>query len=272
MVTGNAVARRRSRATDRRRVQVAGRLDGKRIVITGAVDNIGKATAEAFVREGARVVIGDIAAERGAAVAAALGPQAQFIPVDVTQEASVAALVADGSAWLGGLDVLVQNAGLMDSCSITDFDVATYDSLFAVNVRGLFLGAKYAVPVLRQAGGGSIINTASLAGFRGGPSLGIYAASKGAVIAMGTTLAIELAPDKIRVNTVCPGWVDTAFNDPIVGFMGGRAAQDAKVAATVPMGRQGQPAEIAALFVFLASDESSYVTAQAMLADGGAYN
>lgn len=251
---------------------MAGRLDGKRIIITGAVDNIGKATAAAFLREGARVVIGDIAADRGAAVATEFGSGAKFIPVDVTQESSVAKFIAEGSAWLGGLDVLVQNAGLMDSGSITDFDVGRYERLFAVNVRGLFLGAKYAVPLLRQAGGGSIINTASLAGFRGGPGLGIYSASKGAVIAMGTTLAIELASDKIRVNTVCPGWVDTAFNDPIVGFMGGRAAQDAKVAATVPMGRQGQPAEIAALFVFLASDESSYITAQAMLADGGAYN
>jgi len=248
------------------------RLSGKRIIITGAVDNIGKAAVEAFLEEGARVVIGDIDAERGASVASSLGSSVRFIPVDVTREDNVADFIDAGVAWLGGLDVLAQNAGVMTSGRITDLDAAKFDQLFAVNVRGLFFGAKYAVPHLRASGGGSIINTASLAGKRGQPGLTVYSASKGAVIAFGTTLALELAPDKIRVNTICPGWVDTAFNDPIVGLMGGRAEQDAKVAASVPLGRQGTPEEIAPLFVFLASDESSYVNAQALLADGGAFN
>ncbi len=248
------------------------RLSGKRIIITGAVNNIGKAAVDAFLAEGAKVVIGDIDAERGAAVAAELGSNVKFIRVDVSREDSIEAFINTGVAWLGGLDVLAQNAGVMTSGDITSLDTATFDRVFSVNVRGLFLGAKYAVPHLRQSGGGSIINTASLAGKRGQPGLTVYSASKGAVIAFGTTLALELAPSGIRVNTICPGWVDTAFNDPIVGFMGGRATQDDKVATSVPLGRQGTPAEIAPLFVFLASDESSYVNAQALLADGGAFN
>jgi NAD(P)-dependent dehydrogenase (short-subunit alcohol dehydrogenase family) len=252
--------------------RVKQRLSGKRIIITGAVNNIGKAAVLAFLSEGAKVVIGDIDADRGAAVATELGADVHFIAVDVSREESVAAFIDAGAAWLGGLDVLAQNAGVMTSGDITSLDTAAFDRVFAVNVRGLFLGAKFAVPHLRKSGGGSIINTASLAGKRGQPGLTVYSASKGAVIAFGTTLALELAPSNIRVNTICPGWVDTAFNDPIVGFMGGRATQDDKVATFVPLGRQGKPSEIAPLFVFLASDESSYVNAQALLADGGAFN
>ena len=252
--------------------RVKQRLSGKRIIITGAVNNIGKAAVVAFLEEGAKVVIGDIDAERGATAAAELGPNVRFVAVDVSREESVVAFIDAGAQWLGGLDVLAQNAGVMTSGDITNLDAAAFDRVFAVNVRGLFFGAKYAVPHLRKSGGGSIINTASLAGKRGQPGLTVYSASKGAVIAFGTTLALELAPSNIRVNTICPGWVDTAFNDPIVGFMGGRATQDDKVATFVSLGRQGTPAEIAPLFVFLASDESSYVNAQALLADGGAFN
>ena len=248
------------------------RLAGKRIIITGAVDNIGKAAVEAFIAEGARVVIGDIDADRGEGVVAASGADSRFIHVDVSREDSVAHLVEAGSAWLGGLDVLVQNAGILLSGSVQDFDADQWDRVFAVNVRSQFFGAKYAVPALRASGRGSIINTSSLAGRRGAPGLTAYAASKGAVIAFTTTLALELAPDRIRVNAICPGWIDTAFNQPIIDFMGGRERQQVKVESLVPLGRQGMPVELAPLFVFLASDESSYVTAQAILADGGAYN
>ncbi|MDQ0396008.1 SDR family NAD(P)-dependent oxidoreductase [Labrys monachus] len=251
---------------------MTGRLRDKRIIITGAVGNIGKAAVEAFVAEGARVVIGDVDVARGEEAAAAFGPAVRFVPVDVADEASLAHLVEAGVDWLGGLDVLAQNAGLMRSGSILDFDAAAFDRLFAVNVRALFIGARHAIPHLKKSGRGSIINTASLAGKRGGPGLTAYAASKGAVIAFTTTLALELAPERIRVNAICPGWVDTAFNQPIIDFMGGPEAQAAKVSAMVPLGRQGQPHEIAPLFVFLASDESSYVTAQSILADGGAFN
>ncbi len=248
------------------------RLEGKRIIITGAVSNIGKEAARLFVTEGARVVIGDIDDVAGQKTALDLGRQAHFIHVDVTAESSVAALVEQAADWLGGLDVLCQNAGLQHSGAVTDFDATRWDGLFAVNARAHFFGAKHAVPQIRKSGKGSIINTASLAGKRGGPGMTAYSASKGAVIAFGTALAMELAQDNIRVNTICPGWVDTPFNQPAIDFMGGREKQERTVQAIVPLGRQATPAEIAPLFVYLASDESSYMTGQALVIDGGVYN
>ncbi len=250
---------------------MAGRLVGKRIIITGAVSNIGKEAVRGFVAEGARVVIGD-RDEAGAATAREFGEAARFIKVDVTSEDSVRALVEQGAAWLGGLDVLCQNAGLQHSGAVTEFDAGKWDALFAVNARAHFFGAKYAVPLLRRNGKGSIINTSSLAGKRGGPGMTAYSASKGAVIAFTTALAMELAGDNIRVNAICPGWVDTAFNQPAIDFMGGATAQAQAVSAVVPMGRQAQSSEIAPMFVYLASDESSYMTAQAITIDGGVYN
>jgi len=249
---------------------MASRLKGKRIIITGAVNNIGKEAASLFVQEGAVVCIGDIDESAGQSTAKELG--ATFVKVDVTREEAVKSFVEQAVAGLGGLDVLVQNAGLQRSGQVTKFAAADWDALFAVNSRAHFFGAKYAVPHLRRAGKGSIINTSSLAGQRGGPGMTAYSASKGAVIAFSTALAMELAPDNIRVNTICPGWVDTPFNQPAIDFMGGRATQEDVVRRIVPLQRQAQPSEIAPLFVYLASDESSYVTAQAITIDGGVYN
>jgi NAD(P)-dependent dehydrogenase (short-subunit alcohol dehydrogenase family) len=251
---------------------MAGRLVGKRIIITGAVNNIGREAAQQFVDEGARVVVADIDAAGGQRAVAGLGPNAHFIKVDVTKENEVRDLIEQGVTWLGGLDVLVQNAGLQHSGLVTEFDATKWDALFAVNARAHFFGAKYAIPHLRKSGKGSIVNTSSLAGKRGGGGLAAYSASKGAVIAFSTALAMELAKDNIRVNTICPGWVDTAFNQPAIDFMGGRASQEAAVKAVVPLGRQAVSSEIAPLFVYLASDESSYMTAQAIAIDGGVYN
>ena len=246
------------------------RLDGKRIVITGAVSNIGREAAILFVKEGAHVVIGDIDEKAGQATAHELG--AMFVKVDVTREDSVKQFIETAAEKLGGIDVLVQNAGLQRSGLMTEFAATDWDALFAVNSRAHFFGAKYAVPHLRRSGKGSIVNTSSLAGQRGGTGLTAYSASKGAVIAFGTALAMELAPDNIRVNTICPGWVDTPFNQPAIDFMGGRMTQDEVVRRIVPLQRQAQSSEIAPLFVYLASDESSYVTAQAITIDGGVYN
>ncbi|WP_374379607.1 SDR family NAD(P)-dependent oxidoreductase [Dongia sp.] len=250
---------------------MTGRLAGKRIIITGAVSNIGKEAVKAFVAEDAKVVIGD-RDEAGAATAREFGAAAHFIKVDVTSEESVRNLIEQGVAWLGGLDVLCQNAGLQHSGAVTEFEAAKWDALFNVNARAHFFGAKYAVPHLRKGKTGSIINTASLAGKRGGSGMTAYSASKGAVIAFTTALAMELAPDNIRVNAICPGWVDTAFNQPAINFMGGTAQQAKVVAAVVPLGRQAVSSEIAPMFVYLASDESSYMTAQAITIDGGVYN
>jgi NAD(P)-dependent dehydrogenase (short-subunit alcohol dehydrogenase family) len=251
---------------------MSGRLSGKRIIITGAIGNIGKEAVRSFVAEGARVVIGDIDESAGRAVVAEFGGATHFVKVDVSSEASVANLVAQGVEWLGGLDVLAQNAGLQRSGPITEFSQTDWDALFAVNARAHFFGAKHAVAHLKRSGKGSIINMSSLAGKRGGPGLVAYSASKGAVVAFTTALAMELAPDQIRVNAICPGWVDTAFNQPAIDFMGGAGAQQQKIAALVPLGRQARADEIAPLFVYLASDESAYVTAQSFGIDGGVYN
>jgi NAD(P)-dependent dehydrogenase (short-subunit alcohol dehydrogenase family) len=248
------------------------RLKGKRIIITGAVNNIGREAAQQFVNEGARVVVADIDVTAGHRTAEELGSGTHFIKADVTKEDEVRDLIERGVAWLGGLDVLVQNAGLQHSGFVTDFDASKWDALFAVNARGHFFGAKYAIPHLRKSGKGSIINTSSLAGKRGGPGMTAYSASKGAVIAFSTALAMELAKDNIRVNTICPGWVDTPFNQPAINLMGGRTSQEAVVKSIVPLGRQAIPSEIAPLFVYLASDESSYMTAQAITIDGGVHN
>ena len=246
------------------------RLEGKRIIITGAVNNIGKEAATLFVNEGAHVVIGDIDAIAGQKTADELG--AMFVAVDVTKEESVKDFIEKSVKLLGGLDVLAQNAGLQRSGLVTDFAAAEWDALFAVNSRAHYFGAKYAVPHLRKSGKGSIINTSSLAGQRGGGGLTAYSASKGAVIAFSTALAMELAPDNIRVNTICPGWVDTPFNNPAINFMGGKETQEEIVRKMVPLQRQAVSSEIAPLFVYLASDESSYMTAQAITIDGGVYN
>lgn len=251
---------------------MAGRLDGKRAIFTGGVRNIGREAVRLFVAEGARVFVADIDESAGAALVGDLGGQVAFHPVDLRSEDSVRDMVEAGVDWLGGLDILCQNAGLQRSGRVTEFEAADWDALFAVNARAHFFGAKYAVPHLRAAGKGSIVNTSSLAGQRGGPGMTAYSATKGAVIAFTTALAMELAKDGIRVNAICPGWVDTPFNRPAIDFMGGRDRQEAIVGTGVPLGRQAQASEIAPLFVYLASDESSYMTAQSITIDGGVYN
>jgi NAD(P)-dependent dehydrogenase (short-subunit alcohol dehydrogenase family) len=249
-------------------------LEGKRAIITGAATGIGATTARMFAQEGARVVVADINDELGGRTAAEIrdgGGEAHFIRTDVTRESDVEALVNDGAEALGGLDVLFNNAGAQRSGPITEFAQDQWDLLMAVNPRSCFFGVKHAVPVLRQAGGGSIINMASLAAVKGGAGLTAYSASKGAIVAFTKALAPELAPHNIRVNAVCPGWIDTPFNQPAIDFMGGREEQDRIVKQIVPLGRQGTPEEIAPTVVYLASDGSSYMTGQALVVDGGVY-
>lgn len=251
---------------------MSGRLNGKRIIITGAVDNIGKAAARSFVEEGARVVIGDIDQARGKSVAEEFRPAVRFLAVDVTDDAALKAFIDAGVRWLGGLDVLCQNVGLQLVGDIVDFSANDWDRLFAVNTRAQFLGAKFAVPHIRAVGKGSIINMASIAGVKGIPGATGYCASKGAVVLLTNALARELGKDNIRVNAICPGWVDTAFNEPYIAYMGGRAVQAEAVRRDVPLGRQCTPAEVAPLFVYLASDKSSFVSGQALLVDGGVHH
>jgi NAD(P)-dependent dehydrogenase (short-subunit alcohol dehydrogenase family) len=247
-------------------------LVGKRVVLTGGATNIGRATALLLAAHGARLVIGDLNAEEAeetVSVISEKGGEASFVHTDVADEESVARLVATSVERLGGVDVAFFNAGLQRSGPVTEFSTEDWDALFRVNPRHCFLGAKYVVPHLEAAGGGVIVFTASLAAVKGGPGLTAYSASKGAIVAFGKALAAELAPAGIRVNTICPGWVDTPFNDPAVDFMGGREAQDEVIRRIVPLGRQATPAEIASGVLYLASDASSYMTGQILLVDGG---
>ena len=249
-------------------------LDNKLTVITGAATGIGQASAKLFAREGAAVVIGDINEEGGAQTAAeivAAGGKAWFFRCDVTEESNVAGLMRTAAETMGGIDVIVNNAGAQRSGLVTEFSTEEWDLLMRVNPRSCFLGVKHGVPYLLQRGGGVIVNVASLAGLKGGPGMTAYSASKGAIVAFTKALAPELGPQGIRVNAMCPGWIDTPFNQPAIDFMGGRAVQDKVVQQIVPLKRQGTPEEIATGIVFLASDASSYMTGQTLVIDGGVY-
>ena len=247
-------------------------LEGKVAIITGAATGIGRATALLFAGEGASVVIADVNeddAQRTVANIEDEGGSARFVQADVSEAEEVQALMKRAAEEMGGIDVIVNNAGAQRSGAVTEFEESEWDLLMRVNPRSCFLGAKYGVPRLRERGGGSIVNVSSLAGLKGGPGMTAYSASKGAIIAFTRALAEELAPDNIRANSVCPGWIDTPFNEPAIEFMGGRAQQEEMVQQTVPLKRQGTPEEIAPGILYLASDASSYVTGQELVIDGG---
>jgi NAD(P)-dependent dehydrogenase (short-subunit alcohol dehydrogenase family) len=247
-------------------------MAGRRVVLTGAAANIGAATADLLAAEGAAIVIADIdprAAETAERISAT-GARVMFVPTDVSDADSMRDLFRRAKEFLGGIDVIINNAGVQRSSPITEMEESDWDLHMAVNARSCFLAAKYGVPYLREGHEPAIVNMASVGGFKAPAGLSAYSASKGAIIAFTRTLASELGPEGIRVNCVAPGWVDTPFNDPIVSHMGGRVAQDAAVRAGVPLQRQGTPDEIAEAMVFLASVASSFVTGHALVIDGGA--
>ncbi|MDQ2704894.1 MAG: SDR family oxidoreductase [Pseudomonadota bacterium] len=248
------------------------RLAGKRVVFIGGVTNIGRAAVSLMVSQGAKVVVGDMNEAAGRALVEELGGSVHFVPVDVRDEASVKNLADASAERLGGLDSLCQNAGLLRVGSVGEFASDDWDAVFAVNMRAQFYAVKHVVPHLRAAGGGSIVNMSSVAGKKGGGGRTAYSASKGAVIAFSISLAAELADDNIRVNTVCPGWIDTPFNDPAIEIIGGKEVVEQMVNAGVLLRRQGRPEEVATVFAFLVSDESSYMTAQSIVIDGGYYS
>ncbi|MGP1355392.1 SDR family NAD(P)-dependent oxidoreductase [Roseicyclus sp.] len=245
-------------------------LVGLRVLVTGAATGIGHEVARAFADAGAVVAVTDISARIDEA-ALTTGAACAFRG-DVASEADAARIVAGAVASVGGLDCLVNVAGLQIVGAAEEMRADDWDRLMAVNLRGPFLMCRAAIPHLRRSSRGAIINTASVAGQRGGPGSTAYSASKGGLIAFGTALALELAPDGITVNTICPGWVDTGFNAPVIRLMGGREAHARIVAEGVPLGRQGTPADIAPAYLFLASSGARYVTAKAIGVDGGLYN
>jgi 3alpha(or 20beta)-hydroxysteroid dehydrogenase len=231
-----------------------GRLDGKRALVTGAASGIGAATARRFVEEGAEVVVADVAEEGGRALSEELG--ASFEELDVRDESAWATAV-DRS---GGLDVLVNNAGIVELGGVTEMDEATFRRLLDVNTVGVFLGMRTVVPSMRARGGGSIVNISSVAGMVGNPySIG-YAASKWAVRGMTKSAALDLAPDGIRVNSVHPGVIRTPMSASV---------DPDKTSGRSPLGRIGEPADVANLIVYLASDESSFTTGAEHVVDGG---
>ena len=244
---------------------------GKRVVMTGGAANIGRATALLLARHGARLAIGDVD-EAGTAETVRMiedeGGEASYIATDVTSETAIKHLIDTAAERLGGLDVGFFNAGLQRSGEVESFPVEDWDALFTVNPRHCFLAAKHAVPHLRAGSDAVLVFTASLAAVKGGPGMTAYSASKGAIVGFSRALSAELAPH-IRVNTICPGWIDTPFNQPAISFMGGRDAQERAVSQSVPMGRQGTPEEIASAVLYLASPASSYMTGQILLVDGG---
>ncbi|MEH0296152.1 SDR family NAD(P)-dependent oxidoreductase [Agrobacterium sp. CCNWLW71] len=251
---------------------MSGRLSGKRVLLTGGVANIGLAILEAFVAEGATVSVVDIDSTRGADVEKRFGERVRFIKADLSKEDEIKVAISRSVDWMGGLDTLCLNAGIQLSGKLEEFTTSNWDKVFAINVRANFIFARESVKHLRAAKKASIVMMSSLAGKRGAPGLLSYSSSKAAVIGLTTTLALELARDGIRVNAVCPGWIDTPFNQPAIEYLGGKDKQESLVPILIPLGRQASPEEVAPLFVYLASDEASYVTAQSINVDGGIYN
>jgi NAD(P)-dependent dehydrogenase (short-subunit alcohol dehydrogenase family) len=257
---------------------MSGRLQGKVAVITGGASGIGAGTAERFVAEGARVAIGDMDVERGADLARRLGDAALFVSTDVTCEAEVAALIATAIDRFGRLDCMFNNAGIGGvSGPIDQTDLGeAYQRTVGVLLTGPVAGMKHAAPIMRVQGSGSIISTASVAGMAGGMGPHVYSALKAAVINLTRSVALELAPHGIRVNAICPGGIATHIFAP--GFARAGLPEGGNVdvpelmrpalARMQPIPRAGEPADIAGMALFLASDESSFVSGQAFAVDG----
>ena len=246
-----------------------GRLDGKVAIITGGARGQGAAEGILFAQEGAKVVLGDILDEEGARVEAQIqeaGGDARYVRLDVTQEADWVRGIELAESSYGKLDVLVNNAAIFMPNGIEDTTEEQWDRLMAINAKGVFLGTKHSIPAMRRAGGGSIVNISSIAGMVGNPRSGVaYSASKGAVRLFTKATAIQHAKDNIRCNSVHPGPIDT----PMTEESRRDPAQQAQRLARVPMGRSAAPEEVAYGVLFLASDESSYMTGSEMVIDGG---
>ena len=246
------------------------KLAGKVAIVTGAAGGIGCATALALSGEGARVVLADLDAAKLAAVAeqvGAVGGEVEVVVADVSDPAGAQRVIDAAVARFGGVDVLVNNAGIIRRTTVLDIEPEEWDKVFAVNVKSIYLLCRGVVPLM--AGGGSIINIGSGWGLKGGGRAVSYCASKGAVVNMTRALAIDHGPAGIRVNCVCPGDVNTGMLLDEARQVGADPGSFLAEAADRPLGRMGQPGEIASAIVWLASDDASYVTGAAISVDGG---
>jgi NAD(P)-dependent dehydrogenase (short-subunit alcohol dehydrogenase family) len=251
---------------------MSGRLTGKVALVTGGASGIGEAAVRLFAAEGAAVAVLDRDAVGAQMTVKSLGDVAAVaLGADVTDQNGVRAAVEQAVAELGRLDVVYNNAGVATFAPVADVTRTDWELCFAVNVTGSLFCIQAALPHLRAAGGGSIVNQSSVSALVGIPGLAAYSAAKGALVSMTRALAAELAPEGIRVNAICAGTVDTPMARPLLALRGG-GDLEAGIAATVtryPIGRLGTPADIARAALFLASDESSFVTGAVLTADGG---
>lgn len=248
-----------------------GRLGGKVAIITGAASGMGRATAVRFAGEGAKIVIADLNKEGGESAARDCrenGSDAVFQKTDVSAEADIKAAVDRAVKEFGRLDIIYNNAGLGGAVGpIEQIEIENWNRTMGILLTGVFLGIKHAVPEMRKAGGGSIISTASIAGIQGYAGIHAYSAAKAGVINLTRSAATELAKDKIRVNCICPGGINT----PLIygNIPGGENTSAQFLSKMQPMQREGRPDDIANMALFLASDESEWITGAAMVVDGG---
>ncbi len=245
---------------------MAGRLSGKVALISGAARGMGESEACLFAREGAQVVLGDILEDQGRSAVENItqqGGSATFVPLDVTHEQDWQRAVETAEQTYGRLDILVNNAGIVRMAPLDETSLEAWNEVIGVNQTGVFLGMKHAVPAMRRAGGGSIVNISSIAGLIGLPNIPAYQASKGAVRLLTKNAAVQYAPDKIRVNSVHPGRIETPMTAPLA------PERREMLLRLTPLGRDGTAAEVAYGVLYLASDESSYVTGAELVIDGG---
>jgi 3-oxoacyl-[acyl-carrier protein] reductase len=244
-------------------------LEGKVAIVTGSGSGFGEGVAKTYAQEGAKVIVADINLAAAERVAREIGGSALAVQVDITKAADVQAMIAKTLEAFKRLDIIVNNAGTTHKNQpMLDVDEKTFDRVFEVNVKSIFLITKAVVPVMRKQGGGVILNVGSTAGIRPRPGLTWYNASKGAVNLLSRSMAIELAPDKIRVNAICPVMGVTGLFEAFMGLPD-TPENRAKFMSTIPMGRFCQPSDVAAVATFLASDAAEFLTGVEFPVDGG---